>query len=56
MIWIEELKDEEGALVKDIGEEETLGVIGGSELFAADLDLNPCLLPGMSSGRPSFDV
>jgi hypothetical protein len=48
-IWIEELAEEEGVLVKDMELVETLvvGVIG--ELFAADLDLKPCLLPDISS-------
>jgi hypothetical protein len=48
-IWIEELAEEEGVLVKDMELVETLvvGVIG--ELFAADLDLKPCLLPDILS-------
>ena len=46
---IEELAEEEGVLVKDMELVETLvvGVIG--ELFAADLDLKPCLLPDILS-------
>jgi hypothetical protein len=48
-IWIEELAEEDEVFVKDIGLVETLvvGIIG--ELFAADLDLKPCLLPDISS-------
>jgi hypothetical protein len=51
MIWIDEVAEEEGVLVKVTGEEETMGVIGACVLFAVDLDLSPCLLPDISSGR-----